>query len=218
MYFDDKTRSCFASCIINSKWVWSGNTTITNCRQTIGNAMKNHTTITRHQQDKPSKSTSSLCPFKMIAKLEWTYSNVQQNLQNIQQLQTLTMGVRSTVIFIIRAPSVIFWHNGLMMMLDNIIIIKSHGRFWLDFNYQSNAYLCVGRKVTVYVACQCSENSYWSQISGFVLDSIVHRFNRKISSDLPCCRRVFNPKLYLTINCECLWKNLGNAFRILWYL
>ena len=30
-----------------------------------------HTTITRHQQDKVSKATSSLFPIKMIEKLEW---------------------------------------------------------------------------------------------------------------------------------------------------
>ena len=37
-----------------------------------------------------SKVTSSLIPIKMIAKLEGTYSNVQQN---IEQLQNPTMGV-----------------------------------------------------------------------------------------------------------------------------
>ena len=47
-------------------------------------------TITRHQEDKLSKATSSLFPIKMIAVLEWTKSNVQQN---IEQLQTPTMGV-----------------------------------------------------------------------------------------------------------------------------
>ena len=31
-----------------------------------------HNTITRHQEDKLSKATSSLFPIKMIAKLEWT--------------------------------------------------------------------------------------------------------------------------------------------------
>ena len=33
---------------------------------------KSHTTITRHQEDKLSKATSSLFPIKMIAKLEVT--------------------------------------------------------------------------------------------------------------------------------------------------
>ena len=47
-------------------------------------------TITRHQEDKLSKAISSLFLIKMIAILEWTYSNVQQN---IEQLQTPTMGV-----------------------------------------------------------------------------------------------------------------------------
>ena len=76
--------------IKNSKWVWSGNTTITNRRQPRGTARKSRSTITRHQEDKWSKATSSLFPIKMIAILEWTQSNVQQN---IEQLQTPTMGV-----------------------------------------------------------------------------------------------------------------------------
>ena len=46
--------------------------------------------ITRHQEDKLCEATSSLFPIKMIAKLEWTLSNVQQN---IEQLQTSTLGV-----------------------------------------------------------------------------------------------------------------------------
>ena len=44
----------------------------------------------RHQEDKQRKPTSSLFPIKMIAKLEWTQINVQQN---IEQVQTPTMGV-----------------------------------------------------------------------------------------------------------------------------
>ena len=52
-------------------------------------ARKSHSTITRHQEDKLSKATSSLFPIKMIAILEQTKSNVQQN---IEQLQTPTMG------------------------------------------------------------------------------------------------------------------------------
>ena len=44
----------------------------------------------RHQEDELSKATSSLFPIKMIAILERTQSNVQQN---IEQLQTPTMGV-----------------------------------------------------------------------------------------------------------------------------
>ena len=40
--------------------------------QTHGTTRKSHTTITRHQEDKLSKATSSLFPIKMIAKLEWT--------------------------------------------------------------------------------------------------------------------------------------------------
>ena len=44
----------------------------------------------RHQEDKQSKATSSLFLIEMIAKLEWTQSNAQQN---IEQLQNPTMGI-----------------------------------------------------------------------------------------------------------------------------
>ena len=43
-------------------------------------------TVTRHQEDKQNKATSSLFPIKMIAKIE---SNVQQNME---QTQNPTMG------------------------------------------------------------------------------------------------------------------------------
>ena len=56
----------------NSKWVWSGNTTITNRRQPGGTTKKSRSTITTHQEDKLSKATSSLFPIKMITILEWT--------------------------------------------------------------------------------------------------------------------------------------------------
>ena len=62
----------------NSKWVWSGNTTITNRRQPCGTARKSRSTTTKHQEDKLSKATGSLFPIKMIAILERTQSNVQQ--------------------------------------------------------------------------------------------------------------------------------------------
>ena len=41
---------------------------------------KSRTTVTRHQEDKQSRATSSLFPIEMIAKLEWTQSNAQQNI------------------------------------------------------------------------------------------------------------------------------------------
>ena len=55
-----------------SKWLWSGNTTITHCRQTNGAARKNHRTRTgtKHQEDSQSKATNDLFPIKMIAKLD----------------------------------------------------------------------------------------------------------------------------------------------------
>ena len=55
-----------------------------NCRQTCGTVRKSHTTITRHQEDKLSKATSSVFPIKMIAKLEGTQSNAQQNRTNAE--------------------------------------------------------------------------------------------------------------------------------------
>ena len=61
-----------------------------NCRQPRDIVKKSHTTITRHQEDKQSKSTSSILSIKVIAKLEWTQSNARQN---IVQLQNPTMGV-----------------------------------------------------------------------------------------------------------------------------
>ena len=83
-------KCSFSITVKNSKWVWSGNTTITNRRQPRGTARKSRSTFTRHQEDKLSKATSSLFPIKMIAILEWTQNNVQQNTE---QLKTPTMGV-----------------------------------------------------------------------------------------------------------------------------
>ena len=42
---------------------------------------KSHTAITRHQEDKQSKVTSSFFPIEMTAKLEWTQSTAQQNIE-----------------------------------------------------------------------------------------------------------------------------------------
>ena len=43
-------------------------------------AHNNHET----SEDKQKKATSSLFPIKMIAKLEWTQSDAQQNIENLQ--------------------------------------------------------------------------------------------------------------------------------------
>ena len=69
---------------------------ITNRRQPCGTSRKSRSTIMRHQEDKLSKATSSLFPIKMIAILERSQSNVQQN---IEQLQTPTMGVTTSISF-----------------------------------------------------------------------------------------------------------------------
>ena len=65
------------------------NTTITHCRPTHGTVRKSYIKITRHQEDKQSKATSSLFPIKMIAKLEKAHGNVQQDME---QTQNPTMG------------------------------------------------------------------------------------------------------------------------------
>ena len=51
---------------------------------------KSHTAITRHHEYKQSQATSSLFSIEVIAKQEWTQSNAQQN---IEQLQNPTMRV-----------------------------------------------------------------------------------------------------------------------------
>ena len=52
---------------------------------------KSHRTITRHQEDKVNmvKQPALSSPIKMIAKLERTQSNTQQNME---QTQNTTMG------------------------------------------------------------------------------------------------------------------------------
>ena len=46
-------------------------------------ARKSHTTILRHKNNKQSKATSYIFPIEMIAKLEWTHSNAQQNTEQL---------------------------------------------------------------------------------------------------------------------------------------
>ena len=58
--------------------------------QTHGIVRKSHTAITRRQENKQSKVTSSIFPIEMIAKLECSSNNTQEN---IEQLQNPTMGV-----------------------------------------------------------------------------------------------------------------------------
>ena len=53
-----------------------------NCRQPRGTTRKSHTAITWYQEDKLSTANSSLLPIKMIANLEWTQINTQQNTEN----------------------------------------------------------------------------------------------------------------------------------------
>ena len=52
---------------------------------------KSQKTTKRHLEDKQNKATSSLFPLKMIAKLEMTQINVQQNME---QTHKPTMGAK----------------------------------------------------------------------------------------------------------------------------
>ena len=63
--------------ILYSKFVLSGNTTITNYRQTHDTSRKSNTTTTRHYEDKLTKAISSSLPNKLIAQPELTQSNAQ---------------------------------------------------------------------------------------------------------------------------------------------
>ena len=89
-YLNCDPLTCTMNHFKNNKWVWSEKTTITNRRQPCGTGRKSWSTTTRHHEEKLSKATSSLFPTKMISILERTQCNVQQN---IEQLQTPTMGV-----------------------------------------------------------------------------------------------------------------------------
>ena len=76
---------------IKSKWVWSGNTTITHYRPTYGTGWKNHSphTVTRHTKDNKSKAASSLFLVKTIAKLERYKVILSKTKTNTEPPQTM---------------------------------------------------------------------------------------------------------------------------------
>ena len=82
----------------NIKWVWSGNTKITNRRQPRGTARKSLSTITRHQEDKLSKATSSLYPIKTFLNesTKWWRMTVEINLFHDQSSLSDRAGVKLT--------------------------------------------------------------------------------------------------------------------------
>ena len=41
----------------------------------------------RHQEDKRSKATNPLFSIKTIAKLEWSQSNAQQNIEQLEHIR-----------------------------------------------------------------------------------------------------------------------------------
>ena len=77
-----KTRLCTCADIVSylckkSKWVWSGNTTITNCRQPCGTARKSRSTTTRHQVwDKMAPN------FRCKFKVHWPSCLQEKSLYN----------------------------------------------------------------------------------------------------------------------------------------
>ena len=126
---------------INLKWVWSGNNTIRNCWQTHGIVRKSHTTNTRHQEDKQSKATSSLFPIEIIAILERTQSNAQQNIEqniipivsnNQQRLNNnRTTALERTAAKVSGGLDAFYWNQ--IFALDSAVVeaqnVSSHGGF-----------------------------------------------------------------------------------------
>ena len=64
----------------------SENTTMTHCRPSHSTMRKSHIsiTVTRHQDDKQSKTNNSLFPIKMITKLERAQCTGQQHMEQTQ--------------------------------------------------------------------------------------------------------------------------------------
>ena len=66
-----------------------GNTSHKLQTYTHGNVRKSHTTIKIHQEDNKAKQPAlSLFPNERIAKLEWTRSNAQRNMEQLQNTTT----------------------------------------------------------------------------------------------------------------------------------
>ena len=93
----------------NSKWVCSGNTTITNRRQPCGTARKSRSTITRHQEQIKQSNQVSLphqddCNTRMDIKLHTTkhktityFHNGSNNKQKYSSIAIILMGKRDLV-------------------------------------------------------------------------------------------------------------------------
>ena len=92
------------------------------------------------------------------------------------------------------------------------LITKSHGRSWLDQILRKATPTCVKGKVTVYVTCQCSENSYFWRVSGCGMCSLVHSFNCLVYS--PAYNLI--PQ-HITLSCiQCLCRR-NHAFLMRYY-
>ena len=63
-------------------------------------------------------------------------------------------------------------HYDCQQLIKNHMVIPD----WIQILRKAK-HTCVKGKVTVYITCQCSENSYLWRVSGSVLCSLVHSFN-----------------------------------------
>ena len=63
----------------------------------------------KHQEDKLSKANSPLFPIKMISKLEWTKSNSQQNMEQLQDSIIVERIAGKIFHLWIKAPNLACW-------------------------------------------------------------------------------------------------------------
>ena len=95
------------------------------------------------------------------------------------------------------------WTPGFTSAITTIVSSSSQSHMvnpdWIQILRKATP-TCMKGKVTVYVTCQCSENSYFWRLSGSVLCSLVHSFNCLVYS------AAYNPiSQHMTLSCiQCL--------------
>ena len=114
----------------NSKWVWSGNTTITNRRQPRGTVRKSRSTITRHQENKLSKATSSLFPIKITILTFVVNTSDKICFRNLFMWWALVLAfIQIQAICVVHVIASSIKHNDISYKGSIFIIIK-YGVFW----------------------------------------------------------------------------------------
>ena len=128
-------------CKKESKWGWSGNTTITHCRQTHVRKCHRELTITQLQEVNQSKATSSLVPNEMIRKLEMTPKNGIFSFKLANFTDTILRIDPSAYLY--KSHRVLFWNeweNNIKFDIMGIYLSKALTcmNFFL---YKQNAFL-----------------------------------------------------------------------------